>query len=156
MEAFIRPLTIHDLDRCVVVESSAFPPNEAASREKIEYRLSATPEICYGLFLRGDVNPPIQLPAHIPVLIQAPEGDDSILVAHTIATKARSPVVKDPDMALPSNWKSNPKAEHEVGHKPDGRTIALHSLAVSETYQRCGLGKALMKTYRANEDDESR
>ncbi|KAH6889876.1 hypothetical protein B0T10DRAFT_42121 [Thelonectria olida] len=150
MEAYVRPLSIRDLDRCEVVESAAFPPAEAASRQKIHYRLTVTPETCYGLFLRGDVSPPIQLPADIPILNEAPENEDATLVAHTISTKASSPVVKDADMAIPPDWESDPEATYEVGHQPNGKTITLHSLAVSPTYQRSGLGKALMKAYLAH------
>jgi hypothetical protein len=34
-DTYIRQLTINDLDECVAVEAAAFPPNEAASREKV-------------------------------------------------------------------------------------------------------------------------
>ena len=33
------------------------------------------------------------------------------------------------------------------GHREDGRTICIHSLAVLPEYQRRGLGKTLMKSY---------
>lgn len=54
--------------------------------------------------------------------------------------------VQDEDMAYPEDWKNNSKPQ-SIGHKPQGRTIALHSLAVSPTRQRSGLGKGLMKAY---------
>lgn len=53
-------------------------------------------------------------------------------------------------MEIPPGWEAaDPKAAHSVGHQPDGRTVMLHSLAVSPTYQRGGLGKALMRAYLA-------
>lgn len=50
-------------------------------------------------------------------------------------------------MSFPSDWKSNSEPNDKVGHQPNGKTIALHSLAVSPTVQRSGLGKALMNVY---------
>lgn len=73
-------------------------------------------------------------------------GNDK-LVAHVIATRSTSRVVKDEDMSFPPTWKTDPTAQYGVGHQAEGRTIALHSLAVSPTYQRSGFGKKLMKSY---------
>ncbi|GJC90374.1 putative N-acetyltransferase C9.02c [Colletotrichum liriopes] len=50
-------------------------------------------------------------------------------------------------MAFPAAWKTDPTTVHYVGHKPEGRTIALHSLAVSPPYQQLGYGKKLMAAY---------
>ncbi|GKT97192.1 polyamine acetyltransferase [Colletotrichum tofieldiae] len=50
-------------------------------------------------------------------------------------------------MAFPAAWKTDPTTVHYVGHKPEGRTIALHSLAVSPPYQKLGYGKKLMAAY---------
>jgi hypothetical protein len=33
--SYIRQLTIQDLDECLAVETAAFPPAEAATREKV-------------------------------------------------------------------------------------------------------------------------
>ncbi|KAK7432537.1 hypothetical protein QQZ08_000744 [Neonectria magnoliae] len=146
-EFYIRTLSIRDLEQCVVVESSAFPPDQAASRDKIEYRLTVCPEICLGLFCGGEPHLPFQLPDSIPYVPDASGSEEDTLVAHTISTKSTTRPVKDQDMDFPSDWKANPLAEYEVGHQPKGRTIALHALAVSPKYQRSGLGKALMKSY---------
>ena len=54
--------------------------------------------------------------------------------------------VQDEDMAYPEDWKTN-STPQSTGHKPQGRTIALHSLAVSPNRQKTGLGKGLMKAY---------
>ncbi|GKT52524.1 putative N-acetyltransferase [Colletotrichum spaethianum] len=50
-------------------------------------------------------------------------------------------------MAFPETWKVDPTAVHNVGHKTEGRTIALHSLAVLPPCQKLGYGKKLMATY---------
>lgn len=51
-------------------------------------------------------------------------------------------------MAPPSNWQNGDvPAEANVGHQENGRTLAVHSLAVLPDYQRRGLGTALMKSY---------
>ncbi|KAH7141354.1 acyl-CoA N-acyltransferase [Dactylonectria estremocensis] len=147
MEAYIRPLSVCDLEQCVTVETTAFPPEEAASREKIEYRLSTFSDICFGLFLRGEPSPPVRLPDDIPYLTEAPVPEDGRLVAHTLATRSSVQVVRDVDMELPNAWKTNPQAGPELGQVPDGRTVAQHALAVSPKYQRSGLGKTLMRSY---------
>ncbi|KAK2612278.1 hypothetical protein QQS21_001704 [Conoideocrella luteorostrata] len=148
MPAFIRPLSAADLDGCAAIESAVFPPAEAATREKIEYRLSTCPEICYGLFLltpEDTLPDPTALPVHSGPVRANEEG--GVLLAHIISTKSIAPVVTDQDMMLPLDWKSNPKAVTGVGHQPNGKTIALHSLAVSPAHQRSGLGRALMKQF---------
>lgn len=49
----------------------------------------------------------------------------------------------------PDGWKSNSQSANSVavGHQPAGKTIALHSLAVSPNFQKGGLGRGLMKLY---------
>ena len=50
-------------------------------------------------------------------------------------------------MALPPKWQSDPHADPHLGHKEEGRTICLHSLAVLPEYQNQGLGKTLVLSY---------
>ncbi|KAM0558236.1 hypothetical protein ACHAPJ_004923 [Fusarium lateritium] len=146
MSLYVRQLNINDLERSLVVETAAFPPAEAATREKIEYRLSVCPELCIGLFLREGASLPSTIPQDIPFITESTSNDD-VLLAHVISTKTTNKPVRDEDMAYPSNWKSDPQADYDVGHKKDGGTIALHALAVSPDYQRSGLGKAIMRAY---------
>jgi ribosomal protein S18 acetylase RimI-like enzyme len=56
-------------------------------------------------------------------------------------------------MGLPVDWEARrsslprPGEEEPVGHQEEGRTIAVHSLAVAVEHQRKGLGSTLAKAY---------
>lgn len=58
-------------------------------------------------------------------------------------------------MALPSNWRARksslPEAgvgdEEPVGHRDEGGTICVHSLAVAKEHQGIGLGSIVFKAY---------
>lgn len=52
--------------------------------------------------------------------------------------------VTDADMAMPS---SSDAEFPKKGHKDEGRTVCIHSLAVLPEFQRRGLGRTLMKEY---------
>lgn len=65
------------------------------------------------------------------------------MLGHIVATKTTNNAVHDEDMEIPASSSPDPK----VGHKEDGRTICIHSLAVLPEYQGKGLGKTLMKAY---------
>ncbi|RBR11640.1 uncharacterized protein FIESC28_08867 [Fusarium coffeatum] len=146
MSLYVRQLSINDLEESLVVETAAFPPAEAATREKIDYRLSVCPELCMGLFLRAGASLPSPVPQDIP-FVETPESKDDVLLAHVISTKSTNKPVRDEDMDYPRDWKTDPQGDYDVGHKKNGRTIALHALAVSPDYQRSGLGKAAMRAY---------
>ncbi|UPK99667.1 hypothetical protein LCI18_010602 [Fusarium solani-melongenae] len=146
MALYVRQLNINDLERSVVVETAAFPPAEAATREKIEYRLTVCPELCVGLFLRAGAELPAQAPQDVAFITEG-ASDDDVLIGHVISTMSTNKPVRDEDMAYPPEWKANPQADYKVGHKKNGTTIALHALAVSPKYQRSGFGKALMAAY---------
>ena len=64
-------------------------------------------------------------------------------MGHIVATKTTSITVTDADMALPTDDPSNPT----LGNKQEGRTAAIHSLAVLPDFQGKGLGSTLMKAY---------
>ena len=51
--------------------------------------------------------------------------------------------VTDKDMGIPAD---DPN-DFSLGHKPHGRTVAIHSLAVLPDFQRKGLGSTHMKAY---------
>lgn len=69
-----------------------------------------------------------------------------MLLAHVVVTLTTNDTVLDSDMALPSDWNSPiPTADPSAGHKPEGRTIALHSFAVLPTLRGRGLGGTLLR-----------
>lgn len=112
--------------------------------------MTVCPELCLGLFVRGGTGnvERTQQQGDVPILDKAPaECSKDELIAHTISTMSTSSVVKDEDMAFPAMWKADPTATYDVGHRPEGRTITLHSLAVSPSYQKLGFGKRLMQSY---------
>jgi GNAT superfamily N-acetyltransferase len=69
------------------------------------------------------------------------------LLGHIVATKTTNEVVKDQDMALPPNWEETPTPPSDLGHKDEGRTLCIHSLAVLPTYQGKGVGTNLLRGY---------
>ena len=95
-----------------------------------------------GIFTSGEIGDIITAETAPPVYSGEPERK-SILLGHIVATKTTHPTVTDDDMNIPTTDPPDPK----LGHKEEGRTICIHSLAVLPQYQRRGLGKTLMKAY---------
>ncbi|KAF2019246.1 acetyltransferase [Aaosphaeria arxii CBS 175.79] len=147
-------LTQDDLDDCDWLEHAAFDPIEAATREKLDYRLHVAGSLCTGLFTSAYRTSP----APLGNLIRSrtfPSADSNasdrkrILLAHIIATKHPSPLVTDPSMAYPSDWRTNrhlnpPSGE---GHHEDGETVCLHSLCVHPEFQNKGLARVLLVSW---------
>lgn len=71
----------------------------------------------------------------------------SVLLAHIVSTRCCGHTITDKDMDLPKDWRSLGGKCTEVGHQETGRTIGLHSLAVSPKVQGCGIGKTILKAY---------
>ncbi|KAK0629790.1 hypothetical protein B0T17DRAFT_589473 [Bombardia bombarda] len=150
----IRPLTISDYESCVALETAAFPHSEhRASPEKFKYRLSVCPELSLSVFCTVV---PAQaakgwtietLASAKPVETDRPDKAVSVLLAHIVATKCCGDVVGDSDMDYPEDWRTRGGRSADVGHQESGRTVALHSLAVSPKMQGCGLGKMIVKAY---------
>lgn len=81
-----------------------------------------------------------------------PEDVRRLMFVHIIATLGCSPVVTDEDMDCPKNWMEilhgrQKYPSEPVGHRPHGRTICIHSLAVCPRLQGLGLGTATLKSY---------
>lgn len=70
----------------------------------------------------------------------------SVLLAHIVSTRCCGQVITDKDMEFPENWRELNQCT-DVGHQEKGRTVAMHSLAVSPTVQGCGIGKMIVRAY---------
>ncbi|KAI4700852.1 hypothetical protein J4E81_003816 [Alternaria sp. BMP 2799] len=145
-------LNIDDLDDCDWLEHAAFDPVEAASREKLEYRLRTCGELCSGLFssayptTSGPLGETIKLHS-FPSIDSADADRKRVIIGHIISTKANSPLVTDDAMDYPKDWKTNYQLTPNVGHNEDGQTVCLHSLCVHPNFARKGLGSILLQSY---------
>ena len=95
-----------------------------------------------GIFTSHENSEVVTAETSAPVYSGAPERK-AVLLGHIVATKTTNPTVTDNDMDIPTSDPPDPK----LGHKEEGRTVCIHSLAVLPEYQRRGLGKTLIKAY---------
>ncbi|KAI9662841.1 MAG: hypothetical protein M1821_007888 [Bathelium mastoideum] len=150
LHPFTQSLTSKDVESCVRLEEATFPPEQRCSREKFLYRFSKCGELCIGLFTSAspdsEANKLCTAATAGPVLTGEPDRK-LVLLAHVIVTKTTNRVVKDEDMAIPEDGQEQSALNARLGHQEQGRTIALHSLAVVPEYQHMGLGKMLLKAY---------
>ncbi|KAF2748781.1 acyl-CoA N-acyltransferase [Sporormia fimetaria CBS 119925] len=143
-----------DLDDCDWLEHAAFDPQEAASREKIEYRLRTCGELCSGIYS----SVPSSAKGKIGQLLSSrdfPRIDTTgterkrVLLGHIIATKHSSHLVTDEAMDFPKDWRDkyelNPSSG--TGHHEDGQTVCLHSLCVHPDFHDRGLGRVLLTAW---------
>ncbi|KAK0936064.1 hypothetical protein LTR29_012342 [Friedmanniomyces endolithicus] len=157
---YTQTLSLSDIESCILLEEATFPPEERCTREKFNYRLRHCGELSLGIFTSlTDSTVPTAATAS-PVYSGAPKRK-SVLLGHIIATKTTNPTIKDEDMAVPSSPNptnttdpSDPPAAPPApappapaGHKEEGRTLAIHSLAILPQYQRHGLGRTLLQAY---------
>ncbi|KAH9831316.1 polyamine acetyltransferase [Teratosphaeria destructans] len=142
LHPYTQTLSISDVDSCVTLEEQAFPPNERASREKFQYRLQTCGELSLGIFTSHSNDDISTSSTSAPVYSGAPRRK-AVLLGHILATKTTNPIVTDDDMAIPPPDTSDP----HIGHKEEGRTICIHSLAVLPEYHRRGLATTLMQAY---------
>ncbi|KAK8868688.1 acyl-CoA N-acyltransferase [Apiospora arundinis] len=147
----IRPLTISDLESCVALEDASFScPEHRCTREKFEYRLKNSAEICMGLFVTVSLEKAKKFEIDtVRTAWPVETGRDavSVLLAHVVATKCDGDVITDDAMDYPRDFRTVKANATKLGHQESGRTVALHSLAVHPKLQGCGLAKLLMKSY---------
>lgn len=149
---FVQLLNIGDVDDCDWLEHAAFDPIEAASREKIEYRLKTCGELCSGLFTSGYATSEGAIGEIVKkrdfVSIDSADTDRKrILLGHIISTKANSEVVTDDSMDYPKDWRTKYQLAPSIGHNEDGRTVCLHSLCIHPDFAGQGFGHVLLKSY---------
>lgn len=124
------------MEPCTTHISIETPTN----RPQFQYRLSKCSELSLGVFTSHKDGKIATAETSSPVYSGAPERK-AVLLGHIVATKSTNPAVTDADMEIPT-----PNTP-EAGHREEGRTICIHSLAVLPEYQKKGLGKTLTKAY---------
>jgi ribosomal protein S18 acetylase RimI-like enzyme len=107
---------------------------------QFQYRLSKCSELSLGIFTSHEGNEIPTAATASPVYTGAPQRK-LVLLGHIVATMTTGLTVTDQDMGVPSD------ANQSLGHKPEGRTVAIHSLAVLPDFQHKGLGTTLMKGF---------
>lgn len=124
LHMYIRPLIVEDAKQVSMLETQGFPQNERASPEIINYRLTACPELCSGLFIREFDE-------------DTKEVKQENLIGHILGTK------------IPKNT-SNPNKTfitlESMGkaHSEPSDTIGIHSLVISPNYQKKNLATLLL------------
>ncbi|KAL7950337.1 hypothetical protein V8C42DRAFT_196350 [Trichoderma barbatum] len=152
--AFLKP---QHVVTAVVLEQFAF---EHSARgfcgPLVEYRIRFSGNLSYGLFNICDMTERKDWWLATKVrgwnIEGCPEDVRRLMFVHIIATLGCSPVVTDEDMDYPKNWLEmlhgrERSPSEPVGHRPDGRTVCIHSIAVSPRLQGLGLGTATLKSY---------
>ncbi|KAF7845871.1 hypothetical protein BT93_L0231 [Corymbia citriodora subsp. variegata] len=156
MKPYPKGLTISDVESCVKLEDATFPLQERCSREKFEYRFTKC-QLSLGMYTSATEDDSESQASSAPtidtaqiVYSGAPERK-LVLLAHCVVTKTTNSTIMDADMALPPDWEESGTLAHSpdpsLGHKEEGRTVCIHSLAVLPAYQGRGLGTMLMKAY---------
>ncbi|MCJ1478212.1 hypothetical protein MMC13_006888 [Lambiella insularis] len=176
LHPYVQLLSISDLEGCVELEKAALPEPERCSREKLIYRLTTCPTLSLGLFSSTTTHPVPQTQA-VHDAARPPDSSTpshrALLLGHVIATLTTARYVTDASMEIPKDFPSHPDYQvaassaarsdppapltrttttdddtnEPVGHKPLGRTIAVHSVCMLPTHQNLGLGKILLKAY---------
>lgn len=172
----IRPLTVEDLDQCEALENKGFPEDERASREALQYRLIACPELCSGLFIReyGIKYNAINLPEVAERLsaekgknedIDGKVGDNdsedkendsdesyqSLPVKLSVVKETligHITATKTPTEKLTHAAMELPSDEKkDAGHVEFARNIAIHGLVIDDEWRGKNLGTLLMHDY---------
>ncbi|KAL6807657.1 hypothetical protein GGI42DRAFT_252315 [Trichoderma sp. SZMC 28013] len=152
--AFLKP---QHVVTAIVLEQFAFEHSvRGFCNPLVEYRIRFSCNLSYGLFNICDMTERKDWWMVTKVrgwnIDGCPEDVRRLMFVHIIATLGCSPVVTDEDMDYPKNWskilhgdESSPS--EPVGHRPDGRTVCIHSIAVCPRLQGLGLGTATLKSY---------
>jgi len=150
LHPYAQTLGITDLESCLALENATFSEAHRGTREKFEYRLTKSGQLCLGLFTSAEPGTPAH-DAETSPFANAPDSSEpqrkGVLLAQIIATLTTNELVADEDMEVPENWREGVNVEAGSGHNEKGRTLAIHSFAVLPGYQRRGLGTTLLKAY---------
>lgn len=125
----------------------------ADSTQQFIYRLRECSGICYGVFttvdphLQSDREDTSAATYAVAPPVETSSERRRVLLGHIVATLSTNDLINDEDMGLPSDWQSSTPAPSNLGHKPHGRTLMVHSLAVLPDYQGKGVGTLLMSGF---------
>jgi GNAT superfamily N-acetyltransferase len=120
---------------------------------QFEYRFTKCGGLCLGLFTSVDTSDSSAPLASLETASSAHHvysgapARKSVLLAHCVVTKTANSTVQDEDMEVPGDWKTSSALAGNVGHQEEGRTVAVHSLAVLPSLQNRGLGSTLLKAF---------
>lgn len=123
LHMYVRPLIIEDVAQVVKLEAEGFPENERASLETVQFRLTACPELCSGLFIRD---------------FEGKELKSETLIGHIMGTK----IPKSNNSTHFITLESMGKVHYEASD-----TVAIHSLVIDHTYQKKNLATLLLTDY---------
>lgn len=173
----IRPLTIEDLDQCIELEAKGFPEAERCTKEKFQYRLTACPELCSGLFIREygikfnainlpDVAERIESEAQEKSNVDGKTSLESNLSIHNSDTEinyenlpVRLSVIKETlighiiatkihsDRITDASMELPSKDDVNKGHIEQSRFIGIHGLVIDPVWHKKNLGTLLMHDY---------
>ncbi|CAG8556418.1 10293_t:CDS:2 [Acaulospora morrowiae] len=122
-----------DVERAFELESQGYPPEEAATLEKLLYRQKHAPELFLGAYL------PIS--STLLHTSSSPQSSQLILIGFIVSTLTISPSLTDESMSH---------------HDPSGKTVCIHSVCVDKNYRRRGVALALLKEYIKRLEKNSR
>jgi GNAT superfamily N-acetyltransferase len=120
---------------------------------QFEYRFTKCGGLCLGLFTSVDTSDSSAPLASLETASSAHHvysgapARKSVLLAHCVVTKTANSTVQDEDMEVPGDWKTSSALAGNVGHQEEGRTVAVHSLAVLPSLQNRGIGSTLLKAF---------
>ncbi|KAM0249389.1 hypothetical protein ACHAQJ_009064 [Trichoderma viride] len=153
----IASLKSHHVATTLILEQCAFEHSQRGfSKSLAEYRIRFAASLSYGLFNICDVTERKDWRIATKMrgwnVPDCPEDVRRFMFVHIIATMGCGPVVTDEDMDCPKNWKEilhgrQRYPSEPVGHRPLGRTVCLHSIAVCARLQGLGLGTATLKSF---------
>ncbi|KAI9761072.1 MAG: DNA damage-inducible protein 1 [Chaenotheca gracillima] len=150
LHPYVRPLTLSDVESCVTMEVHSFAEHERCTRDKIVYRLTKSSELSLGLFATAPTGSRLAQDATaataLPIDSMFPDRKE-VLIGMIVATKCRDRTVLDDAMGYPDNYREPMSPPSVLGHQEDGRTIALHSLAVLPRHRGKGMGRTILTSF---------
>eukprot|EP00529_Nitzschia_sp_RCC80_P030454 CAMPEP_0113443130 /NCGR_PEP_ID=MMETSP0014_2-20120614/1975_1 /TAXON_ID=2857 /ORGANISM="Nitzschia sp." /LENGTH=295 /DNA_ID=CAMNT_0000334067 /DNA_START=283 /DNA_END=1167 /DNA_ORIENTATION=- /assembly_acc=CAM_ASM_000159 len=120
-----RPAESKDIDRCYEIESSSYPPDEAATLDGLQYR-------------QREANPFFQV-CHLACDGEGADADaEEKIIGFICSTRCQE--FEEESMST---------------HVPDGKLLAIHSVVVDEAFRRKGIATVMLKNYVQNIKDSS-